>query len=139
MLIYVIATYVLMSKESKKICILYIFIVFPLTFSLNPKRFWSFTKSKRKCSSIPKQMNFNGNLYSTVKLIATAFNDYFQSVLVANEPSQSCYLCYPNNNNVSSALFTVLKIVTYLLEWDKRYFTVYTSLRFCSLLLVVWP
>ena len=57
----------------------------------NPKRFWSFTKSKRSSSSIPSKITYNSNTYSTVRLIATAFNNYFKSVFINDEPLKDCH------------------------------------------------
>ena len=52
---------------------------------VNAKRFWSFSKSKRSSSSIPKAVTYNSITYSTTQLIATAFNNYFQSVFISNK------------------------------------------------------
>ena len=57
----------------------------------NPKRFWSFVKSKRSSSTIPSKMTYNGITYSTIQLIATAFNNYFKSVFIINDPMEQCH------------------------------------------------
>ena len=57
---------------------------------INPKRFWSFSKSKRSSSSIPNAVTYNSRTYSTIQQIATAFNKYFQSVFILNKPMEIC-------------------------------------------------
>ena len=54
----------------------------------NPKRFWSFIKSKRSSSTVPS----NSITYTTIQTIATALNNYFQSVFVFNEPLEQCHV-----------------------------------------------
>ena len=51
---------------------------------INPKRFWSFVKQKRSNGSLPKEMQHEGVVLKTVKVIATVFNSYFQSVFTPN-------------------------------------------------------
>jgi hypothetical protein len=46
----------------------------------NPKRFWSFVKSKNKNRSIPHEMKYNDIYSDTSEGKANLFNDYFASV-----------------------------------------------------------
>ena len=57
----------------------------------NSKRFWSFVKSKRSTSTIPNKVTYNDKVYSTVKTIATAFNEYFKSVFIFSQPLENCH------------------------------------------------
>ena len=64
---------------------------------VNAKRFWSFSKSKRTSSSIPNAVSYNSITYKTIQHIATAFNNYFQSVFILNKPIENLHYI-PHSN-----------------------------------------
>ena len=48
----------------------------------NPKRFWSYVKSQKCSNSLPQVFVYKDILYSSLRDIATAFCQYFESVFV---------------------------------------------------------
>ena len=45
----------------------------------NPKRFWSFLRSKTKSKHIPSEMKFQGNTSDEPEVVANYFNNFFYS------------------------------------------------------------
>ena len=64
----------------------------------NPKRFWSFVKSKNKSASTPHQINWEGTSSDTPAGKASLFNMYFASVF---KPSE--YVCNDTTNNCDAS------------------------------------
>lgn len=62
----------------------------------NPKYFWTYVKSKKKCSSYPKEFSYNDEKFSEGQNICNAFNTFFESVFTASRS-------YNNNPSVSSS------------------------------------
>ena len=52
----------------------------------NPKKFWSFVKSKTGSKSIPETMKVESKEVSNSQEISEAFNKYFNSVFSTSEP-----------------------------------------------------
>ena len=60
----------------------------------NPKRFWTYVKSLKSSSSLPKVMTLNSFEYTSVKEIVQAFCKYFESMFSVNDNNIS-FSCYP--------------------------------------------
>ena len=46
----------------------------------NPKRFWGYVKSLKAAGQVPKEMNYNSAVLTSVFDIVNTFNHYFKSV-----------------------------------------------------------
>ena len=57
-----------------------------ISVTKNPKKFWSFVKTKTGTKSVPETMKVDNRDVTNKKEIAEAFNKYFNSVFSANEP-----------------------------------------------------
>lgn len=48
----------------------------------DPKKFWSYVKSKSKCNSMPGSVSFNNVISSSAEGVCSAFSNYFQSTFL---------------------------------------------------------
>lgn len=81
----------------------------------NPQKFWQFINNKRKMSSIPTSMHYNGANIEDQQNIANAFADFFQNSYILPDP-----LIVEHNNDDTADNF-------YLNNFDES--DVYKSLR----------
>jgi hypothetical protein len=83
-----------------------------LSVKENPKRFWSFVKSKNKNRSIPQEMKYNETYSDTSEGKANLFNDYFASVFgptdaTSNDRSNTHDTNDALNDGISSVIICV--------------------------------
>lgn len=64
----------------------------------NPKNFWNFINSKRKLSTQPRCMKYNGHDVTDEQQICDHFADFFQSVYKIH-PSNNNFNCQPSLNS----------------------------------------
>ena len=69
--------------------------------TLDPKKFWSFVRSKRGVTRIPGTMFYNDECNSDPNIIVNSFADYFKSVFIDSSPLTDDVIFTKVNNTVS--------------------------------------
>ncbi|MEL7308274.1 MAG: reverse transcriptase family protein, partial [Pseudomonadota bacterium] len=72
---------------------------------VNPKRFWSYVKTQKSTSSLPKIMSFNSFEYTSLCDIVRIFCKYFESVFTVHEKE-----VYPHCPRFDTPLFHLPKV-----------------------------
>ena len=89
-----------------------------LSVKENPKRFWSYIKSKTKSSSTPSDILWGDKHADSSSGIANLFNEYFVSVFKPNDLASDKFVCSSPNVHLNNIVVTEKQVCDILYKLD---------------------